>query len=108
MTSSSNGAPAVSVIIPSYESQATARATLVSLRNQTFRDFETVLIDSGPSEHVARIAAEFPEVIYHRSKRQLLPHAARNLGTDLARGDILVFTDPDIVAAPDWLEKLVT
>src|ERR1017187_3657389 len=106
MSQSPNGVGA-SVVIPSYESQATARATLESLRRQTFRDFETILIDSGPSDEVARIAAEFPEVHYHRSEQQLLPHAARNLGTKLARSDVIVFTDPDVVAAPDWLEKLM-
>jgi glycosyltransferase involved in cell wall biosynthesis len=97
----------VSVIIPSYESQATVRATLESLRQQTFRDFETILIDSGRSDEVARIAGEFPEVRYHRSEQRLLPHAARNLGIKLVRSDVLVFTDPDVVSAPDWLEQLI-
>ncbi|MFL6515182.1 MAG: glycosyltransferase [Chthoniobacterales bacterium] len=100
-------APAVSVIIPAFESQATARATLESLRHQTFREFETILIDSGRTNEVAEIAADFPEVRYQRSPRQLLPHEARNVGAELATSDVLVFTDPDIVAAPDWLEKLV-
>ncbi len=44
---------------------------------------------------------------YHRSEQRLLPHAARNLGVKLARADVIVFTDPDVVAASDWLEKLV-
>src|SRR5215212_3429651 len=97
----------VSVVIPAYESQLTARATLESLRKQTFEGFETILIDSGHTSEVAEIAADFPEVRFHRSTRQLLPHEARNLGVKLAYHDILVFTDPDIVAAPDWLEKLL-
>lgn len=97
-----------SVIIPSYESQATVAATLQSLGNQLFDHFETILIDSGRSDEVARIAADFPEVRYHRVEGRLLPHAARNVGVKLARSDILIFTDPDIVAAPDWLEKLVS
>ncbi len=107
MNESPAAEPVLSVIIPAYESQATARATLESLRKQTFRDFETILIDSGPSDGVARIAEDFPEVRYRRSGQQLLPHQARNLGTQLARSDLLVFTDPDIVAAPDWLKNLV-
>src|SRR3954468_12776315 len=97
----------VSVIIPAFESQATARGTLQSLRHQTFRGYETILVDSGRTDQVAEIAADFPEVLYHRSPRQLLPHEARNVGADLATADVLVFTDPDIVAAPDWLEKMV-
>lgn len=98
---------AVSVIIPAYESQGTARATLESLRKQSIRSFETILIDSGPTDEMARIAADFPEVQYHRSNLQLLPHEARNRGMQFAKNDLLVFTDPDVVAAPDWLERLV-
>lgn len=96
-----------SVIIPSYESHATTAAMLQSLRDQLFQDFETILVDSGPSDGVAQIAANFPEVHYHRAAARMLPHEARNVGVSLARSTVLVFTDPDIVAAPDWLEKLM-
>jgi GT2 family glycosyltransferase len=37
----------------------------------------------------------------------MLPHAARNLGVTLARGELLVFSDPDTYARPEWLERLV-
>ena len=101
------GCAAISVVIPSYESQATARATLESLRRQSFRDFETILVDSGQSDEVARIAADFSEVRYHRAPHRCLPHEARNIGVGLTRGELIVFSDPDIIAAPDWLEKLL-
>ena len=99
--------PRVSVIIPSFESHATARATLESLRQQTFRDFETILIDSSESDAIAQIARDFPEVRFHRAEQRLLPHEARNVGVKLARHDLLLFTDPDIVAKPDWIERLL-
>jgi GT2 family glycosyltransferase len=107
MNSPDRRAPGVSVIIPSYQSQDTARATLESLRAQKYRNFEVILIDSGHSNHVAGIAADFPEVRYAHTTERLLPHQARNIGIGLARHDILLFTDPDIVAAPDWIEKMV-
>ena len=97
----------VSVVIPSFESHATARATLESLRQQTFRDFETILIDSSESDAIAQIARDFPEVRFHRAKQRLLPHEARNVGVKLARYDLLLFTDPDIVAKSDWIERLL-
>src|SRR4051794_34604169 len=96
-----------SVIIPSYESHETIAATLKSLRGQVFSDFEIIVIDSRSNNAVAKITADFREVRYHRSEERLLPHEARNLGVKLARSDILVFTDPDVVAAPDWLENLL-
>lgn len=100
--------PLVSVVIPAYNSHDTIARSLESLEKQTFRDFEVVVVDSGPDhtgEHLAR--ERFPWVRFERSPRRLLPHAARNRGVELARGPLLVFTDPDCYAAPDWLERLV-
>ena len=96
-----------SIIIPTYESQETVAATLHSLRQQTERDFETILVDSGETDAVQQIVKEFPEVRYSRAPERLYPHAARNVGVQIAQGDLFIFTDPDIVAAPEWLEKLL-
>lgn len=49
----------------------------------------------------------FPEVQYRHSPVRLLPHAARNEGVRRVAAPILVFTDPDIYARPDWLELMV-
>jgi glycosyltransferase involved in cell wall biosynthesis len=107
MNASASRSPAASIIIPSYGSQDTVAGTIESLRGQTCKDFETILVDSSNDDGVARIVSAFPEVRYYRSPQRLLPHAARNLGVEHAQSDILVFTDPDVVAAPDWLERLL-
>ena len=49
----------------------------------------------------------FPWVCFERSARRLLPHAARNRGVELARAELVVFTDPDCYAHPEWLERLL-
>lgn len=101
-------APLVSVILPAYDSHATLGRCLETLAAQTFRDFEVLVIDSGPDPAAARLVAErFPSVRFERSARRLFPHAARNRGVALARGELLVFSDPDVYAPPDWLERLV-
>lgn len=51
--------------------------------------------------------AGFPEVDFWHSPARLLPHAARNEGVRRATAPLLVFTDPDIYARPDWLERMV-
>jgi GT2 family glycosyltransferase len=103
--------PAVSVVIPAYESQRTLAGCLEALCRQTFRDFETIVVDSSPGEAAEvtdRIVREgFPAVRFERGERRLLPHAARNLGVERSRGGLLAFTDPDVYARPDWLERLV-
>lgn len=100
--------PAVSVIIPAYDSHETIAGCLAALAAQTFRDFETIVVDSGPDGTTARlIATSFPWVRFERSPRRLLPHAARNRGIEIATSDVMVFTDPDIYAHGNWLEHLV-
>jgi glycosyltransferase involved in cell wall biosynthesis len=98
----------VSVIIPAYYSAATIRTCLDALREQTYRDFETIIVNSSPEDQTRQIVTEgFPEVVFEQSEGRLLPHAARNLGVVHARGNLIVFTDPDCVAMPDWLARLV-
>jgi len=100
--------PAASVVVPAYYSSSTVAACLEGLRRQTFADFETIVVNSSPEEETGRLVrGRFPEVRFEQSPCRLLPHAARNHGVSLARGGLLVFTDPDCVAAPEWLESLV-
>lgn len=99
---------AVSVIVPAYESERTLGGCLAALRAQTHRDFELVVVDSSPSDGAgALVAREFPEARYVRSPVRLGSQAARNEGARRARGDLLVFTDPDIYPPEDWLARLV-
>jgi GT2 family glycosyltransferase len=99
--------PRVSVVIPAYRSAPTVAGTLEALRRQRFRDFETLVVDSSPDDATAGVVSRFGEVRLLRSRRRLLPHAARNRGLREARGSIVAFTDPDCQPAPDWLERLV-
>jgi len=79
----------VSVVLPAWNSHETVAACLESLRSQTFRQFETIVVDSSPGRETEEIVlSRFCDVRYHRSPRRLLPHAARNLGAGLARGSI--------------------
>lgn len=100
--------PRVSVVIPAFHSDTTIADCLQSLRGQTFRDFEVIVVNSSPEERTRLIVEErFSEVRFEQAPSRLLPHAARNRGVERARGELLVFTDPDCRARPDWLERLV-
>jgi glycosyltransferase involved in cell wall biosynthesis len=100
--------PRVSVVIPAYQSQGTIGRCLASIAAQTWRDHEVIVIDSSPDELAANAIREhFPAVLLVRSRVRLLPHAARNVGVEHARGELIVFTDPDIYLRPDWLDVLV-
>ncbi len=99
--------PTVSVLVSAYLSHETIGAFLEALRQQTYRDFETVVVDSSPDERTARAVEAFPEVSLVRSKERLRPHHARNLGIRSCRGELLVCFDPDVYPQPQCLEKLV-
>ena len=100
--------PAISILIPAYHSDDTIADCLDALGRQRLRDFEVIVVNSSPDDTTRRIVAErFPETVFEQAPARLLPHGARNRAAALASGDILVFTDPDCRAHPDWLERLV-
>jgi len=101
-------APRVSVIVPAYLSHERIGSALEALRAQTFRDFETIVVNSSQEDATRQaVAATLPDTLFLQSPERLLPHAARNHGVARAQGDLLVFTDPDCRARPDWLGRLV-
>src|SRR5688572_16391140 len=85
-------APLVSVILPAYESHETIGGCLEHIGAQSFRDFETVVVDSSPSLATSEVVRRFPWVNFVRSETRLGPHAARALGVTKSRGTLLVFT----------------
>jgi glycosyltransferase involved in cell wall biosynthesis len=100
--------PALSIVIPAYESHATLGDCLAAIERQTYTNYEVILVDSGPTDRGAEIAARrFPWVRLTRPGGRLLPHEARNLGVSIARSRLIVFTDPDIYPIPEWLALLV-
>ena len=100
--------PRVSVIIPAYFSFSTIAASLTSLKKQSFQNFEVIVVNSSPEDLTKRTVQEcYPEALFVQSPVRLLPHAARNSGVEHAQGELLVFTDPDCEADPEWLKNLV-
>ncbi len=102
-----NASNRVSVVLPAYYSYSTLPQCLDALRSQTFQDFEVIVVNSSPECVTAEVIKAYPEVHFVQSGQRLLPHAARNAGVTIATGEVLVFSDPDCMAADDWLERLV-
>jgi GT2 family glycosyltransferase len=100
-------APRVSIVIPAFHSDVTIASCLEALRNQSFQDFEVIVVNSSDEERTRRIVERFDGVRFEQAPGRLLPHAARNRGVEHACGALLVFTDPDCCARPDWLAELV-
>ena len=59
---SENSSPKVSVVVPSYNRAEFIEATLVSIQNQSFKDFEVVFVDDGSTDNTAEIVKKFCDV----------------------------------------------
>ncbi|MGH2619421.1 MAG: glycosyltransferase family 2 protein [Anaerolineales bacterium] len=101
--------PLVSIIVGAYQAERTVERSLRSMQEQSYQSTEIILVDSSPDNRTQQIVREkFPTVRYERSPRRLRPNAAQNRGAELARGKLLLFTNPDIYAGPDWVNSLVS
>lgn len=98
--------PSVSVVVCSYNGARTLRACLESLMRLDYPEHEVILIDDGSVDATPQIAAEFPLVRYHRQDNRGLS-VARNVGAELAQGEIVAYTDDDCEVDEDWLRYLV-
>jgi GT2 family glycosyltransferase len=101
--------PTVSVIIPVYNAAATLRATVASVRAQTLRDWELILVDDGSTDlsfSVATALTRKDPRIRRIAQANAGPSAARNAGARIARGRYLAFLDADDHWAPKRLEGL--
>ncbi len=98
---------ALSVLIPNYNGLALLPACLESLRAQSWRDFETLLVDDGSSDgSAAWVQEHYPKVRVLALPRNVGLARAVNRGLQLARGDNIVLLNNDTAAAPDWLAVL--
>lgn len=103
MNGTENKAPAISVIVPVYHVEKYLRRCLDSILNQTFTDFEMIVVNDGGNEEESAICEEYaakdPRVVYiHQENRGL--SAARNAGLEIMRGEWVMFVDSD-----DWVDE---
>jgi glycosyltransferase involved in cell wall biosynthesis len=98
--------PKVSVIVPAYNIASYLGAALESLRRQSFRDFEVLIVDDGSTDETAAIAQSFCQRddrfhLLRKSNGGL--SSARNYGIRQANSDYIALLDADDVYHPDKL-----
>ena len=99
----------VSVIVPVYNVENYIYDMLTSVQEQTFKDFEVIMVDDGSTDDSPQIAGEFAardgRFKYFRQENAGVS-AARNFGIREASGDYMVFYDPDDLIPGRALEKM--
>ena len=101
--------PKVSVVIPAYNAMTYLPDTLNSVLQQTFRDFEVLIIDDGSTDYIQTWVAQNvtdPRIRLIAQANQGLS-AARNIGIANAQGEYVAFLDADDLWESTKLEKQV-
>lgn len=102
--------PKISVIIPAYNVEKYIEKTLKSLIDQTFKDFEAIIINDGSTDNTERIIKEvlqdtkFQWKLINQENQGV--SAARNRGIMESKGEYISFLDADDYYHPTFLEKM--
>lgn len=99
--------PAISVIMPVYNSEKFVSYTISTILKQTYQNFELLLIDDGSTDQSGKICDSFAETdtrvrVFHKENGGIC--SARNLGLVHARGKYIAFCDNDDEYGPDLLK----
>ena len=103
--------PTVSVIIPTYNRAHLVGRAIQSVLNQTYQDFELIIIDDSSTDNTEDIIKEFQKkderIKYIRHDKNKGGSAARNTGIKVAKGEYIAFLDCDDEWLPEKLEKQI-
>ena len=101
---------AVSVILTAYNEGKYIAEMLECIKNQTFKDFELIIVNDGSTDDTQKIIEEYSNSIPNKKKILVQENqgisVTRNNGMDVAEGEYIAFLDGDDVIPPDYLEKL--
>lgn len=96
-------APLVSIIIPCYRQAHYLDDAIQSVRSQTYRHFEIIVVNDGSPDNTSEVAARYQGLKCIR-QRNLGLSTARNTGLQASAGDYIVFLDADDRLLPDALQ----
>lgn len=104
------GKPLITIILPCHNSELTVARCVESILNQTYTNFELLVINDGSTDLTADILKEYSkkdERVHIFSKGNGGVSSARNVGLDNANGEWITFVDSDDFTTSQWLENFV-
>jgi rhamnosyltransferase len=97
-----------SLVIRSFNEQKYLRLLLEGIFQQTEKDLEVILVDSGSTDNTLNIAQEFPIKIIHIASSDFTFGRALNLGISHAQGEFIVIASAHVYPTDEfWIEKLL-
>lgn len=101
--------PLVSVIIPTFNRGATIRRCLNSIREQTFTDWEAIVVDNFSSDNTEHIVSSLSDsrIKFYRIRNYGCVAVSRNFGVQKSEGDLISFLDSDDWWTPNKLSEIL-
>ena len=96
----------ISIIIPVYNSSFTLKECLNSIFSSTFKDYEVIVVSGNSTDDSIKIAKQFQIKIIELPENKG-PAFARNKGSQVAQGDIILFLDSDVIINKNSLSLIV-
>ena len=99
----------VSIITPSYNSAKFIAETIQSVQNQTYSNWEMIIVDDGSSDETENVVLSIIQndnrIQFHKLSQNSGPAVARNTGIEKASGDYMTFIDADDIWFPTFIEN---
>ncbi|OQB44502.1 MAG: putative glycosyltransferase EpsH [Parcubacteria group bacterium ADurb.Bin159] len=105
-----NKNPKISIIIPVYNREKTLKECLNSVLNQTYQDYEVILVDNNSTDKTKEIIQEFQKKdkrVKYLFEVKKGAAAARYKGEINAKGEIILMTDSDCIVPYNWVEEMI-
>ncbi len=100
--------PSISVIVPLYNKEAYIAKTLDSVLNQTYQNYEILIINDGSTDKSTDIINTYTDTRIHLVNQENKGvAAARNLGIEIAKSELIAFLDADDEWLPEYLETII-
>lgn len=95
-----------SVVVPVYNRASEVDELLESLKNQTFQNFEVIIVEDGSQKSCREIVNKYIELIdiQYLTKENTGPGLSRNYGANYAKGEYIVFFDSDCIIPEKYFE----
>ena len=96
-----------SIVIPTYNESAIIKQSVQCILDSSFKDFEVIVVDDS-TDNTAEIVNNFKseKIRLIKPQKRLGRSEARNLGIKLAKNEVVVILNADVLMPPDFLEKI--
>ena len=100
----------ITVVVSIYKVEKYLNKCIESLLNQTYKDFEIILVDDGSPDKCPKMCDDWETRdsrirVFHKENGGV--SSARNCGIENAKGEFIIFPDPDDWVEPDYLERIL-